>query len=91
VYFVEAVVENGLFYGMLNIGENPTTDTDGLVKIEVNLFNFDRDIYGCKIRVNFIEFIRNEIKFNGLEELKSQLAKDKIACMDLINKQKNNA
>lgn len=91
VYFVEAVVENERYYGMLNIGKNPTTDTDGLVKIEVNLFNFDRDIYGCKIRVHFIEFIRNEIKFNGLEELKAQLAKDKATCIDLINKQKNNA
>lgn len=87
VYLVEATIENSKFYGMLNIGKNPTTDTDELIKIEVNLFNFDRDVYGSNIRVNFLLRIRDEKKFNGIEELKEQLGKDKATCMELIAKQ----
>jgi riboflavin kinase/FMN adenylyltransferase len=87
VYLVEVAIEKEKHYGMLNIGKNPTTDSDDSVKIEVNLFNFDRDIYGSRIRVNFLQRIRNEHKFNGIEELKEQLGKDKAMCLGLIEKQ----
>ena len=65
---------------MLNIGYNPTTDSNELQKIEVHIFNFNNDIYGQIIKIEFIKHLRNEIKFNNLDELKEQLANDKIAC-----------
>ena len=80
VYAVNVIL-NGIHYkGMLNVGVNPTTDTDNKIKIEVNIFDFDADIYGHDIKVEFVKWIRNEEKFANLEELKEALANDKIAC-----------
>lgn len=84
VYWVEVEIENECLYGMLNIGKNPTTDTDDLTKIEVNLFNFERDVYGKKLKVNFLKRLRDEVKFNSLDALKTQLALDKENCLQLI-------
>ena len=58
-----------------NIGYNPTVNGDNL-SIETNILNFDEDIYGKVITIEFLERIRDEKKFNGIEELKSQLQKD---------------
>ncbi len=85
VYFARARINDETFFGMLNIGKNPTTDNDQLLKPEINLFNFDRDIYGCLIRVEVLKYLRPEIKFSGIDELKLQLEKDKENCKALIN------
>lgn len=80
VYAVNVDINGETYKGMLNIGYNPTTDTDHAIKIEVNIFDFDKDIYGSNIKVEFVKWIRNEEKFANLEELKQALANDKIAC-----------
>lgn len=84
VYAVDVKIEgvDGSFKGMMNIGVRPTVDGTNRM-IEVNIFNFDGDIYGRKLTVYLKRKLRQEIKFNGLEELKSQLAKDKSAAMQL--------
>lgn len=64
--------------GMLNIGLRPTVDGKQLT-IEVHLLNFDCDIYGQTLTVEFVQMLRLEQKFNGLEALKEQLAKDREA------------
>lgn len=84
VYFVEVIVQNKKHYGMLNIGTNPTTDLDFLRKIEVYIFNFDSDIYGQNIRLNFLKWLREEKKFANLNELKMALEEDKQNCLSLI-------
>lgn len=84
VYFVEVVFDNRSFYGMMNIGYNPTTDTDGKVKIEVNIFDFNEDIYEKKLRINFLNYLRDEKTFNGLDELILALHEDKLKCLELI-------
>ena len=61
--------------GMLNIGTNPTFDGKKRT-IEINIFNFDADLYGKEITVFFHERIRGEKKFSGVEELKKQLEAD---------------
>ena len=83
VYAVNVEVENKRYKGMLNVGVNPTTDNDNRIKIEVNIFDFDKDIYGASIKVEFVKWIRNEEKFANLEELKRALANDKIACSNV--------
>lgn len=88
VYFVEIDFNGEKYYGMLNIGKNPTTDTDNLVKIEVNIFNFDKAIYDETLNIKFIEYLRDEIKFNSVEELTEQLKRDKKNCLDLIKQLK---
>jgi riboflavin kinase/FMN adenylyltransferase len=82
VYAVNVVLNDKTFKGMLNIGTNPTTDIDNKIKIEVNIFDFDKEIYGDVIKIEFLKRIRNEEKFANLDELKKALANDKIACTD---------
>ena len=64
------------YSGMMNIGIRPTIN--GVMRvIEVNIFDFDEDIYGAMITVTLKKHLRSEIKFNGLDALKEQLAIDK--------------
>ncbi|RYD72515.1 MAG: bifunctional riboflavin kinase/FAD synthetase [Sphingobacteriales bacterium] len=78
VYAVGVAVEGRteLYKGMMNIGVRPTVDGTKRV-IEVNIFDFDEMIYGQKLVITLQKHLRNEVKFNGLDELKAQLAKDK--------------
>lgn len=70
-------VNEVILKGMMNIGMRPTVDGTKRT-IEVNIFNFDEDIYGQVMKVYIHKFLRGEVKFDGLEQLKEQLAKDKI-------------
>lgn len=86
VYFVKVVLEHGVYYGMMNIGHRPTVSLGKDIFIEVNIFDFNMDIYGQKIKVILKEYIREEKKFNSLDELVIQLNKDKKECKKhLIN------
>jgi riboflavin kinase/FMN adenylyltransferase len=69
--------------GMMNIGIRPTVDGQKKV-IEVNIFNFDQDIYEQYITVLVYEFIRGEVKFDGLDALKNQLHQDKITASAIL-------
>jgi riboflavin kinase/FMN adenylyltransferase len=62
---------------MMNIGFRPTVDGTKRV-VEVNIFNFDRMIYGCSLKVFVKKFLRAEVKFSSLDALKEQLAIDKV-------------
>ncbi|HNJ95122.1 MAG TPA: riboflavin biosynthesis protein RibF [Ferruginibacter sp.] len=76
IYAVYATVDGIQYKGMMSIGFRPTVN--GRTRVtEVNLFDFDQSIYGKKIRVHVKKYLRSEVKFNGLEELKEQLHKDK--------------
>ena len=84
VYAVTATLHGREYEGMMNIGIRPTLN-DGLFMIEVNLFNFDEDVYGSELRVHVKRFMRPEIKFNGLEALKQQIAKDKLDVLAVLH------
>jgi riboflavin kinase / FMN adenylyltransferase len=83
VYAVKVYYKEEAFGGMLNIGNRPTVDGT-YQTVEVNIFDFDQEIYGENLTVEFLQKIRNEQKFNGLEELKAQIARDKITCKDIL-------
>ena len=85
VYYIKTTIDNKLYNGMMNIGHRPTIGSKEK-SIEVNLFNFNRDIYGKIISINVIKKIRDEKKFSSIEALKAQLAKDQEHCLKLINK-----
>lgn len=69
--------------GMGYIGSRPTIN--GMTRnIEVNIFDFDQDIYNQKITLHFLHFIRHDEKFRSLEDLKAQLTRDKVRTMELI-------
>lgn len=77
---------HGLQYqGMMNIGLRPTINGNSKT-IEVNIFDFDENIYGEKIKVEFVQLIRREQKFANLQALIAQLNKDKKACLSLLGK-----
>ncbi|HEY1008855.1 MAG TPA: bifunctional riboflavin kinase/FAD synthetase [Daejeonella sp.] len=88
IYAVEVVVRPGSTvektgYGMAYIGARPTIN--GMSRnIEVNIFDFNEDIYGETIRLKFLDFVRADEKFNSIEELKDQLGKDEKAVRVLL-------
>jgi len=84
VYAARVKINGEMFDGMANIGFRPTLNEHTLT-IEVHIFNFSKDIYGMTISIFFYDFIRTEKKFSGLEELKSQLAKDRLAISQLLS------
>lgn len=87
IYAVHARIEGSdeLHQGMMSIGVRPTIGGTDRV-IEVNLFNFDRDVYGRHIRVYVNHFLRPEVKFENLEQLTQQLHKDKTDSLNWLNK-----
>jgi riboflavin kinase/FMN adenylyltransferase len=85
VYLITAILDKKKYYGMMNIGIKPTLNKKKQ-SIEVNFFKLKKDLYGKIITVFMLQFIRNEIKFNSLEDLKNQIRIDKKTCETLINK-----
>ena len=89
VYLVRCFFEKNKFYGMMNIGFNPTFGSNEKT-IEVNIFDFSKDLYDKNIRIEFLKFIRDEIKFDNAEELQNQLINDRENCIKNINSTYNN-
>lgn len=83
VYAVTVKYKDRYFKGMLNIGVRPTIGAANKT-IEVNIFDFSEDIYKKEICVYFKARIRDEVKFSGLDELISQLHKDKEQCLKIL-------
>ncbi|WP_027634228.1 bifunctional riboflavin kinase/FAD synthetase [Clostridium hydrogeniformans] len=75
IYYTNIRINKKLFKAMTNIGYNPTVKGKEL-SIETFILDFNKDIYGEELEIYFIEKVRDEIKFNSLEELKAQLKKD---------------
>lgn len=81
IYAVQVNVgEDSILKGMMSIGIRPTIQ-DNRLTIEVNIFDFDKDIYDKTITVFIIKYLREEKKFHGLEELKSAIDNDKIEAL----------
>ncbi|HNT49878.1 MAG TPA: bifunctional riboflavin kinase/FAD synthetase [Cyclobacteriaceae bacterium] len=80
IYAVTVRHENTTFGGMLYIGNRPTVNGSKR-SIEVNIFNFDKEIYGETINLSFQKLLRSDSRFSDLESLKLQLEKDKVAAL----------
>ena len=85
VYAVWIRVDGEYFEGMMNIGTRPTFDGKSET-LEVHIFDFDKDIYGKKIQVQFADRIRDEQSFSGIDELKQQLNEDSKSAKNLLKK-----
>ena len=83
IYAVKMKIGFETFFGMGYIGSRPTV-MGQTRNIEVNLFDFDTEIYNQTVQVEFYNFIRGDSKFEGLDELKAQIAKDKIAVQTIF-------
>ncbi len=84
IYAVVAEVESNMYKGMLYIGTRPVVNGKKL-SIEVNLFDFDQNIYGKKVSVFLKAWIRDDMNFDNLEQLKEKLKEDKLNATKLIS------
>jgi len=84
IYAVEAILDKEVLKGMLYIGNRPTLDGSSQLRVEVNLFDFDRDIYDQQLQIHLIAKIREDEKLNSLEELKQMLQQDELASRKIL-------
>lgn len=91
VYAVWVEIANNHYQAMLNIGNRPTIGNDLKRTIEVNIFDFDRNIYNESIKLKFVKKLRDEKKFNGIDELKKQLIFDKQQTIKTLKENAKNS
>ena len=84
VYAVSVEIDRNKYVGMLNIGKRPTVDGQGRT-IEVNIFDFNKEIYNHEIKLCFVDRLRDEQKFESIEILKNQLSIDKENTLKIFN------
>ncbi len=88
IYACKVEMDNGqssmIKTGMMYIGNRPVIEGKHRT-IEVNIFDFDEDIYGKTLKVYIYDYIRGDIPLNGLDELKSQLARDKSSVLEILS------
>lgn len=85
VYAVRALVRDRLFPGVANLGMRPTVEGDGATRqFEVHLFDFTGDIYGETMEVRFVQRLREEMRFENLEQLKAQIERDSVRARALL-------
>jgi riboflavin kinase / FMN adenylyltransferase len=86
VYAVRVRIGRQNFMGMMNIGFRPTVDKrQGDKSLEVHIMDFEGDVYNHKIRISFIDRIRDEMQFGSLDQLKKQLARDKHRAIQILS------
>lgn len=83
VYAVKVKVDDVIYDGACNVGDNPTFD-NGSLSIEVFIFDFDGDIYGREVRLYFVDRIRDEVTFPSPEALREAIARDVARCRELL-------
>ncbi len=84
VYATKTIIDNQEYISVTNVGVNPTVNDNNL-RIETFITNFDGDIYQRHIKVRFYKFLRNETKFNSIDDLKAQIEKDTELSLNFFN------
>ncbi len=74
-----------IYHGVTNVGTKPSVSDKNIVGIETHILDYNGDLYGQYVRVTFEAFLRPEMKFGSVEELKNQMAKDKIVAKEYFN------
>jgi len=87
VYATATLVDGAWRRSVTNIGVRPTFENDAEPSIETFIFDFDGDLYGDVLRVRFLHRIRDERKFNGIEELKAQIEKDSARALNYFRQE----
>ncbi len=89
VYAVWVGVGTAVYRGIANIGTRPTVSDSSEKSIEVHILDFNEDIYGLSLKLQFVFRLRDEQKFDSLDFLKSQLNKDKVRAQNLLKNMDN--
>lgn len=86
VYAVNVLIKHCKYMGMLYIGKRPTLHNGDNISLEVNILDFDEDLYDKSLTVEFIEFVRADEKFSNIDELKAQINLDKLNVQKILEK-----
>ena len=84
IYAVRVHIEGRVYDGMLYIGNRPTLHKNSHTSVEVNIFDFDEYLYHKTLTVEFVSFVRPDIKFTGVEPLIAQITKDKEVVIEKL-------
>jgi riboflavin kinase/FMN adenylyltransferase len=84
VYVVEVELKNEIHFGLLSIGRRPTLENSGNLSIEVYIIDFDREIYGSEITLKLLRHVRDDRKFNSLDELTKQINNDMVFALSYL-------
>jgi len=84
VYVSRVIVDSEPYFGMVSIGRRPTVEQNGNLSVEVYILDFNREIYGQEITLQLLTWIREDKKFNGLEELTKQIEMDRTFTLNFI-------
>ena len=87
IYAVEFYVHDQWYRGMASIGYNATFEDVHELRCEVNIFDFDQDIYGEAVKIRWHQYLRGEEKFNSIDDLIEQLRKDEINAKEILSSQ----
>lgn len=85
VYLTQVMIDDTLYYGVTNVGKKPTFK-DQSMSLETYIFDIDKDLYGLDLSIEFIEFMRDEIKYANKEALIRQIKKDVERAKDLLRR-----
>ena len=86
VYVTTIDFDGRIYHGVTNVGTKPSVSDEKIVGIETHILDYNGDLYGQFVKVTFQEFLRPEMKFNSVDELKAQMSKDKKEAKEYFNK-----
>ena len=85
VYACRVAIDGTDYLAVTNIGTRPTVKEEGVLTVETHVLDFDGDLYGQSLDTRFLHFLRSEMKFSGLDELKAQIQKDIQSARELLS------
>ena len=85
VYATFADIDGKSYASMTYIGKRPTMQDNKPQSIETHIFSFTKDIYGEEIKLRFVDFVRDDVRFEDITALKEQLDKDKSNIINILN------
>ncbi len=83
-YAAKVYIDNNVYDGVVNIGTNPTISEGNNETVEMHIFDFDKDVYGKKVKIEFVDYIRGQKKFESIEHLKEQILKDILKAKNIL-------
>ena len=86
VYVTTIDFDGRIYHGVTNVGTKPSVSDANIVGIETHILDYNGDLYGKFVKVTFVSFLRPEMKFNSIDELKAQMSRDKVTAKDFFNK-----
>ncbi|SJZ89309.1 bifunctional riboflavin kinase/FAD synthetase [Anaerorhabdus furcosa] len=85
VYAGWTIIDGIRYQSMINVGHNPTFNFSKKLSVESNIFDFDDQIYGKEIRIQFVSYLRDELKFDTIQELIDQMDLDKVKTIEVLS------